>query len=153
MAMTKSFSTATSVSIPIRIEERIVQKATTSAPVYNRILVILSACTNNEHVLHQVAKLAEKHHANIVMISEDTTGNAAYIERTCRALMAQNIQAHGYTIGTDINHIPAWLLKNEQADVVIVGQRQSGWLRRLFGQNIATYIRHCTGADVIEVGI
>lgn len=151
MTITKSLSNPISVTLPVRIQERIVEDVALSEPVYNRILVILDESTATEQALRTTVALARKHHAEIVMISGDTPGSNAYIERICRSLMEQDIKAHGYTIGTSLKQIPSWLLNNEQADVIIVAQQQVGWLGQLFGQDIASTIRNLTSADVIEV--
>lgn len=153
MTIAKNFSNPTLVAFPARMVDPAVETVAASEPVYNRILVVLDEFTTNDQVLRTAVALAHKHGAEIVMISENTPGSTTYIERTCRALNEQNIEAHGYTIGMNMQNIPAWLLKNERADAVIVAQQKVGWLGRVLGKDIAANICARTHADVIEVCI
>ena len=124
----------------------------TTARTYKRIMVLLDGSRLAERALPTAIELAADSGAEIVLICENKTGSAAYIEAKSRELRQQHIEAHGYTVNASILDLPAWLLQSEKADAIVTVQKSAGWISRLFG-SAARDLAQRSRAEVITVEV
>lgn len=124
----------------------------TNARTYKRIMVLLDGSRLAERALPTAIELAAESGAEIVLICENATGRAAYVEAKSREIRQQRIEANGYVVNASISDLPAWLLQSEKCDAVVTVQKSAGWLSRMFG-SAARDLAQRSQAEVITVEV
>ncbi len=118
---------------------------------YERILVFLDGDRMTERVLPTAIGLARAHNASLVLVCRNHTCGADYLDRKCRDLQSQGVTVNGYLVASEIKSLPAWIVKSEKADAVVISQKAVGWFERWLGGDAAAKLRASTNADVITV--
>ncbi len=125
--------------------------ANTPSPKHERIIVFLDGTPEAERAIAEAIKLAGRSDARVVLIGRSYTGAEAYINEKVAELHRQHVNAHGYTISDQAAKAPAWIVKTEKADAVVLVQGPVNWLSRLMGTDLAASLRARTSATVYSL--
>lgn len=120
---------------------------------YERIIVLLDGSPAAERAISTAIELVGKNEPEIILICSSHIGARNYIHAKTTALQHQRFNARGYVVSGSLSNLPAWILKTEQADAIVVPQKPVGWLGRLIGEDIAARLSERTGADILTVAV
>lgn len=133
------------------IEDTAIPQAAHTEAAYNHVLVLLTECPSADEALRTAVNLAKTHNATLVIVGENQPGINTYIQRVCRDLAEQELNANGYTVSTALCDILNWIVSSEKADAVVVAQQSVNWFGRLLGKDVAAALRQRTTADLFVV--
>lgn len=123
----------------------------TASRSFKRILVFLDGNPASERAIPEAANLARPNNADVVILCRQHPGAEAYLNEKLGEIQREHVNAQGYIISDQAAKAPAWLVKTEKADAVVIAQEPVNWLGRLFGADVVGMLRVRTDAAIFKV--